>query len=387
MSCFEHAKPLLSRANAGISIPAGDWTLDIGGVVNAYYIGAQNKGSTPINGGLANVRDANGSKAQSINTGLLPNFLTVSGKTRQNDLDVTFLISMSPSSSGNGANGTVANENRQAFLTFGDASWGTIKAGKDLGIFGSDAILSDMTLLGVGSQGAVGSTGGTTTTLGRIGTGYQYASWKGQFSYLSPNFNGFSFNAGVMHPGQNAPAVGQTSPVLEGKVSYEIAGDVSGKIWLGGISQKVNGTTTAADYTANNLEVGAKVASAGVELVGYYSDGKGAGTTFFLSNGATAAGNKRDSNGGYVQATYKLPGVGTKVGASWGESNLKLANGETVASNPNLVKKNEMWTVGVYHPLTKHLNLVTEFSEVQATQQEGSKNKSAIGSVGAILFF
>ena len=26
-----------SSANAGIMIPAGDWTLDIGGIVNAYY--------------------------------------------------------------------------------------------------------------------------------------------------------------------------------------------------------------------------------------------------------------------------------------------------------------------------------------------------------------
>jgi len=26
-----------SSANAGIVIPAGDWTLDIGGNVNAYY--------------------------------------------------------------------------------------------------------------------------------------------------------------------------------------------------------------------------------------------------------------------------------------------------------------------------------------------------------------
>ena len=45
-------------------------------------------------------------------------------------------------------------ENRQAFLTFGDKSWGSVKVGKDLGIFGSTAILNDMTLLGVGSNGA-----------------------------------------------------------------------------------------------------------------------------------------------------------------------------------------------------------------------------------------
>ena len=48
----------------------------------------------------------------------------------------------------------IAEENRQAFLTFGDKSWGSVKVGKDLGIFGSTAILNDMTLLGVGSQGA-----------------------------------------------------------------------------------------------------------------------------------------------------------------------------------------------------------------------------------------
>ena len=48
-----------------------------------------------------------------------------------------------------------------------------------------------MTLLGVGSNGA-GTTngGGTTTTLGGIGTGYLYADWKGQIAYTTPNMNG-----------------------------------------------------------------------------------------------------------------------------------------------------------------------------------------------------
>ena len=35
-----------SSANAGISIPAGDWTLDIGGVVNAYYTHTTFSGDT-----------------------------------------------------------------------------------------------------------------------------------------------------------------------------------------------------------------------------------------------------------------------------------------------------------------------------------------------------
>ena len=155
-----------SSANAGISIPAGDWTLDIGGIVNAYYTSTRATG-TSTGLGLAN---STGTKtASNITTGLLPNYLIVSGKTRQNDLDVGFTISIQPGASTNSAGGNGTMNQRQAFLTFGDASWGSVKLGKDLGIYASDAILNDMTLLGVGSNAGMASAG--NTTLGRIGSG------------------------------------------------------------------------------------------------------------------------------------------------------------------------------------------------------------------------
>ena len=145
-----------SSANAGIAIPAGDWTVDIGGNVNAFYINNNSNGTAKVNGGLANGHNPNGSSASSINTGLLPSWLTIGAKTRQNDLDVAWAISFQPgASSKTSLAGGGGSEFRQAYFTFGDASWGTIKLGKDLGVFGQDAILSDMTLLGVGSQGAV----------------------------------------------------------------------------------------------------------------------------------------------------------------------------------------------------------------------------------------
>jgi len=137
-----------------------------------------------------------------LTTGLLPNYLSVTGTTRQNDLDVSFTISINPGASTTHAglqsaqNGNAATqENRQAFMTFGDKSWGSVKIGKDLGIFASDAILNDMTLLGVGS--AAGILAGNTTTLGRIGTGFIYADWKAQLAYTTPNFNGFQLTAGI----------------------------------------------------------------------------------------------------------------------------------------------------------------------------------------------
>ena len=96
-------------------------------------------------------------KNTSIGTGLLPAWLGFTGTTRQNDLDVSFTISFQPNTSDNGAYAGDAKLplNRQAFLTFGDASWGSVKMGKDLGIFASDAILNDMTLLGVGAGAIV----------------------------------------------------------------------------------------------------------------------------------------------------------------------------------------------------------------------------------------
>ncbi len=398
-----------SAAQAGIVIPAGDWTIDVNGNVNAYAIHNSsdkvNANREAINGGLANTTAAGTSSSRSsINTGLLPSWLGFTGKTRQNDLDISWTISVQPgvSATNSLSGGSTGFEKRQAFLTFGDKSWGTVKAGLDLGIFGSDAILNDMTLLGVGSQGVVGAAGGTSTTLGRIGTGYVYADWKGQISYASPNWNGFSFNVGIMQPwtATSSGNSGTTTATnnnygFEGKASYEWGGDVSGKVWVGGIQQDVDDTRVAGvsnSFNAHGWEIGGKIAVAGFEAVGYYYDGKGLGTTAFLRDAIDTAGKERDSDGGYVQATYKLPSVGTKLGVSWGISNLDATRTDKAGNaglGKNLVDNNEMWTVGVYHPLTKSLNLVAEYSDVQSENHHKTMkdNQSDIFSVGAILFF
>jgi len=85
-------------------------------------------------------------------------------------------------------------------------------------------------------------------------------------------------------------------------------------------------------------------------------------------------------------ATYVLP-TKTKIGASWGISELDRAGTDSATST--LVKENEMATVGIYHPLTKHLNLVAEYSYVESENQAAvaKTNKNNSGSLGAILFF
>lgn len=376
-----------SSANAGIMIPAGDWTLDIGGVVNAYYTHTTFSGDDAAAGEYGN-----GDSVANITTGLLPNYLSVSGKTRQNDLDVAFTISINPGASTRGsANQGSHQENRQAFLTFGDASWGSIKLGKDLGIYASDAILNDMTLLGVGS--AAGSLAGNTTTLGRIGTGFMYADWKSQVAYSSPNWNGFNFTVGLTQSWGPTSVItgvggerGGSETAYEGKAAYAWTGDFAGKVWSSFISQNVeNPLGTGGDDNAFAWDIGTTVNVAGFGLTAYYGQGDGTGTAVLFNGGYDVNGDSQDSTDWYLQGTYTLPGAGTKLGVSYGESELETNN--TGAGTGDDIT-NEMLTFGAYHPITKHLNLVAEYSIQEAENDNtDTKVKAKTISLGAILFF
>ena len=417
-----------SSANAGILIPAGDWTIDIGGNVNTYYnyTSCDDNTGPAIAGGLAcNIAPGNGSddSISSVRTGLLPSYLNVSGKTRQNDLDIGFTISFQPGTATGGALRTTDQENRQTFLTFGDKSWGTIKLGRDISLFGSDAILNDITILGTGSSfaganyraGAAlgGGTGGVLgnptsgTSLGRIGIGYLYTDWVAQVAYLSPNWNGFSFGVSVVEPYQfgalggvgttpvGGPQYDYSEPGFQGKATYEWAGDVGGKVWSSFWTQNVDGIQTATagvqEIRATIWDIGTKLTLGDFELVATYYNGDGAGTTGFLLDAIDVNGKERDSDGGYIQLGYKIPGIGTKVVASYGESNL---DGNAVDRNSALVEKNSSWVFGAYHPLTKSLTLVAEYTK---TESEAQNSNLATGgardvdesniSLGAILFF
>jgi predicted porin len=384
-----------SVANAGITWDAGEWTVDMNGNVNAFAAQTHGSDSNTVAGGLATTK-GNDSDQVGINTGLLPSWLGFTATTRQNDIDTSVTISFQPGAGnvkalqgGNSAN--AATENRQAFLTFGDKSWGSVKVGKDLGIYGSTAILNDMTLLGVGA-GSV--TAGNTTTLGRIGTGYIYADWIGQIAYTTPNMNGFQATLGITQPwqAQASNAASSTSSGTndefgyQGQASYSWTGDFAGKAWVGIFSQNVENLSGGGSDTADSYEAGISATVMNINLVAYGYSGEGIGTTAILLNGYDDGGNARDSDGGYVQATYVIP-TGTKLGISYGESKLDANAADSDALGQVLVKENEMLTIGVYHPLTKHLNLVAEFSDVESKNQAGASNDSTTIALGAILFF
>jgi predicted porin len=378
-----------STANAGIIIPAGEWTVDINGNVNVYASLANYDDTAAASGGLSGAQDASGEdKDQGIGTGLLPAWLGITATTRQNDLDVSWTISMQPNVSENNTMGDSGDivAWRQAFLTFGDKSWGSVKMGKDLGIFAGNAILSDMTLLGVGNGG--GHSGGNFTN-GHIGHGYIYPAWKGQITYTTPNFNGFTAKIGITNPNQGGDASVQSLYQdrfgVEGQLEYAFD---AGKVWSSFASYDL--TNNDSDVEVQAIDVGANVSFGNIGLVAYYYTTQGAGATFMndgafgsARSGVSSGGTERDGDGGYVQATYVIPS-GTKLGVSYGRSALDTETSDTAA---NVLDYNELWTVGAYHPLTKHLNLVAEYNISESKDHGGTTSESDVISLGAILFF
>src|SRR5438552_11376065 len=345
-------------AHAEIGFKAGAWDLSFSGNVNGFATwNTCDTKSAAVNGGLAcNRPSPDSSKEAAIESGLLPSALVFSAKSRQMGVDIGVAIGFYPgitsSSTDTGKTG-IGRSNidaRQNFLTFGDKSWGTVKVGRDIGLFASDAILSDMTLLGVGSGGAFL---GGNTTLGRIGVGYIYTDWIPQISYSSPNYGGFQYSAGVFQGidvvnfsgnANSATLTQHEEPGLQAKASYEWGGRISGKAWGGGLSQKVKARSTdnapaGASVSGHAFDIGAKVNSGGLEGVLYAYTGDGIGTTAIGFDAAAFAGGtlaKRKSKGWYAQGTYKMGKW--KPGISYGVSKLDLASNET---SPKLVKENK----------------------------------------------
>ncbi len=400
-----------SAAHAEIGFKAGAWDLSFSGNVNGFatWNSCDTKAVT-VQGGLACNNGPGGGKEQAIESGLLPSALVFGAKSRQAGLDIGVTIGFYPgiSSTATGKRGIGRSDidARQNFLTFGDKSWGTVKVGRDIGLFGSDAILSDMTLLGVGS--GAGAIGGGNTTLGRIGVGYIYTDWIPQITYSSPNYGGFQYAAGVFQGldvfafsgNANSAALTQhETPGLQAKASYEWGGQISGKAWVGGLTQKVKaraGDATAAavlipagsSVSGQAFDIGAKVNSGGLEGVLYAYTGDGVGTTAIGFDAASFAGGtleKRKSKGWYAQGTYKMGKW--KPGISYGESKLDLASNESVGTNRNLVKKNKSLVLGMYYSLTPSLNLVAEYIPTTAQNQAGDEVKDKAIALGAILFF
>jgi predicted porin len=388
---------MVKMTDSGIGLHVGDATIKFSGSVNGFYVHDNPdtpSATTAVTGGIASV----GSNSSAVRNGLLPGFLVVNVSTQQAGWDVGATFGMYPGiNSANwgalGANNggqptalaTSGIDFRQTFMTFGKANLGTFKIGRDIGLFGSDAILNDITLLSSGPTG--GNVAPANTTLGRIGSGYIYTDFQPQITYTTPNFGGVQASVGVFQPLKSLTGQDQTNsePGFQAKITYDgDFGGVNTHLWAGGITQK-HDLVTGGSYTGKGLDLGAKVTAGPITAVGYWYTADGLGTTVLGLFDTDGFGNARDSDGFYLQALATFGKV--SIGGSYGESRLDYANSADMAANPTLVETNSSWVGQARYGLTPWVTLIGEYIHSEAEAHNGNKAESDAMALGAIMFF
>ena len=424
-------KAMPYKPGAGLTMKIGNVDLNVSAIVNAFYTYSSADSAnahTAVTGGLT---DASGFDSSSVRNGLLPGAIIVSASTTQDGVDLTAVFGAYPGinsasvgalNANNGGNatalGTSGVDFRKTYITAGTAQFGTIKLGRDIGLFGQDAILNDQTLLGVGATG--GNADPANTSLGRIGFGYIYADFMPQITYISPIFAGFQASVGVFQPlnsagiftgGLSGSSSQHSAPMIQGRATYDYKAPAwSVHLWVSGLEQQLDDIVAPYASAANNGtktglagDIGGVVTVGPVGLTAYYYRAHGVGTTgeFFEAIGAN--GNLRNSEGGYIQGSFKATDK-LKLIASYGVSNLYLANGEAeseafqefIPPNPvpitvdpaaALVRRNESETAGAYYSMTDWLTLVGEYTHTDSKAHGPNSSAANSVSAGAILFY
>lgn len=403
----------------GLTFKTGPVDINLSGFINGFYTFNSPGGGPAIGGGVST--GSSGFDSSGVRNGLLPAGLILKLSTKQQGWDIDAVLGMYPgmNNAKNGAMnantggspvglGTPGIDFRQIYVTFGNSHVGTFKVGRDLALFGGDAILNDATLLSVGATGSNSAPG--NTSLGRIGVGYVYADWIPQITYTTPKIAGVQGSVGIFQPldefqfagadakgnPYSASSTQHSSPMIQGKVTYEATfGEVKAKIWASFLIQHQQnlqgvGITTDTGHHAAMVEagdIGAKVSYKGFEGVAYYYRGSGLGTTGLFFDGVAANGSKRDSEGYYVQAAYNIT-ERLKLVGSYGVSNLYLAGGEARTVDPGyLVRRNQSVIGAAYYHLTDWLNLVGEYAHTSSDAHNGSSESDDTASAGVILLF
>ena len=385
----------LTRLDKGIGAHIGAVDVKLSGELIFFgseqfkQVGQTLCGPNPcVAGGLGGSSTVNNSN--SIRSGLLPSSLVLNISTNQLGYDIGFTLGLY--TGGNSANVGLLNANnggapfglstpgidlRQVFGTIGTPEFGTVKIGRDLGLFGADAILNDFTLFGVGTPSA--NAAPANTSLGRIGIGYVYADWIPQVTYTTPNFYGFTASIGAFTPynefnvaGPFVAPVGfgvnpfsgtmsaHDQPQIQARLKYvgQLTPDLKLTAWTDGITQQHRAETEPGGVDAGlvllapgtntrafGVDGGARLDWGPVSVAAYGYYGAGLGTTGLFWNGISFDGNKRLSSGFYAEGEYTFYDTFT-LGASYGASYLRgnwidyspfFGNGQLVGSNSSVI--------------------------------------------------
>jgi predicted porin len=381
-----------ATSSHAVSYTQNGVTLDINGTINGYYVNRESETTTRATG--VTTKSTN----SELTNGLLPGWINFIATTQAEGQDIKAHISFAPGinnnstiiglpGNANAGAGTINPysqvDTRNVYFQFGNKDWGSLKFGRDIGLFGQTIILSDMTLIGVGGTTDAGIP--FNTTFGMIAHGYMYTGFQPQITYSTPNLSGFSASVGIFQPSKFAGDEAK-SPGYQGMAAYDWTGAAPGKVWAGLISQNTScstgGVCPKKPFSANGQELGAKIGVGDFEAVGYVFSGDGLGLSTVgaqFNRGSDGNGNRVKSDGQFLQGTYKFGA--NKLGVNYGQNKDKDGGlaGEIT---------NKAYTVGLYHTLNKYITLVAEYNQEKITDNDVRKDtKNNSISLGGIIFF
>src|SRR5213594_1975171 len=381
---------LPAAANAQLTMQMSNgWSFSFSGNVNAFWVFSKVNNSGPAN--------------SSVRTGLLPAFATFSATGKEAGLNLGVHFGFAPQIQNGpthdqfgdittgGIQAGAQIDMRQVYLTVGFKDGSSILAGRELGLFGRQNILQDMTLFGVGAVGGAQAGG---TTLGRIGYGYIYPNFNAQLTY-STKPGQAQLSIGLFQPSTiagNGTFTFTTVPRVEAEFTYnQKSGKTRYMVWAGGLWQTTKDAATGGTSLSSfggTVGVKAELSDLSVVVTGYI--GKGIGTVLMFGDATGVGGgvagsgvDARPSDGGYAQVMYKV-GPKTNVGASWGFSRLK--NDQTGDGNTAVIANWASYTVGIYHQWTRSLKLVFEGTREEQGAGGGAPAQVDV-SGGFMLFF
>ena len=385
-----------SAAEAQLTMQMSNgWSFTFGGNVNAFaiYESQSDDGATGSPGTLVGA----GEKGFNVRTGLLPAFAVFDAKGKEGNTDLGVHFGFAPQiQCGGQAHDCFGAQidMRQVYLTVG-GTWGQILAGREIGLFNRQNILTDQTLFGIGATGGINGGG---TTLGRIGFGYIYPNFVAQMTYSTPGGRPGQLSVGIFQPASLAGGAGavydQTQlPRLEAEGTYK-TGTVM--VWVNGTIQNAKELLFDESKTAVGAGGGFRFGRSTFSLTGSGYWGKGIGTTLQFngvnSGGGSAVdglgvgddGELRDSYGFIGQIAFTPANSKVTVAGSYGSSFLKATDGET-----DFKTENTLISGGIYLQATKSLKVVGEanYAWTKESVLDPEKNTSFAPAFGLMLFF
>jgi hypothetical protein len=399
--CLGLAVGAASAAEAQLTMQmTNGWSFTFSGNVNAFaiYESQSDEGGTLFApGGLIGI----GGKGFNVRTGLLPAFAVFDAKGKEGSTDLGVHFGFAPQiQCGGQAHDCFGAQidMRQVYMTFG-GSWGQILAGREIGLFNRQNILTDQTLFGIGATGGINGGG---TTLGRIGFGYIYPNFVAQLTYSTAAGRPGQLSIGIFQPaslnGDAATVYSETQvPRVEAEATWK-SGDIM--VWVNGTAQNAKDPVADVSKTAAGAGGGFRFGRTQFSLTGSGYWGKGIGTTLQFNgvNACTVAagcgavgglgvgddGELRDSYGFIGQVTFTPANSKLTVAGSYGSSFLKATDGE-----PDFKTENTLISGGIYYQATKSLKVVGEGNNAWTKESvaDPDKNKTFAPAFGFMLFF